>query len=73
MKAAEFNKSLASKSAAELDDELLSLAREHFNLRMQLATGQLTQVNRLREVKRNIARVKTAISARRRAETAEQS
>lgn len=72
MKAAEFNTSLATKNAAELDEELLSLAREHFNLRMQLATGQLTQVHRLREVKRNIARVKTAISARRRAETAGQ-
>ncbi|PWN55341.1 50S ribosomal protein L29 [Abyssibacter profundi] len=64
MKAAEYNKSLAAKSDAELQDELLSLAREHFNLRMQMATGQLTQVHQIREVKRNIARVKTAISAR---------
>tara|TARA_B100002019_G_C20697512_1_gene324062 strand:+ start:186 stop:401 length:216 start_codon:yes stop_codon:yes gene_type:complete len=64
MKAAEFNKSLAAKSESELKDELLSLAREHFNLRMQLATGQLTQIHRIREVKRNIARVKTAINAR---------
>ncbi|MCK5858799.1 50S ribosomal protein L29 [Abyssibacter sp.] len=64
MKASEFNKSLAAKSEAELKDELLSLAREHFNLRMQLATGQLTQMHRIRDVKRNIARVKTAISTR---------
>ena len=64
MKASEFNKSLAAKSEAELKDELLSLAREHFNLRMQLATGQLTQMHRIRDVKRNIARVKTAISPR---------
>ncbi len=64
MKASEFNKSLAAKSEAELKDELLSLAREHFNLRMPLATGQLTQTHRIRDVKRNIARVKTAISTR---------
>ena len=64
MKASEFNKSLAAKSEAELKDELLSLAREPFNLRMQLATGQLTQMHRIRDVKRNIARVKTAISTR---------
>ena len=64
MKASEFNKSLAAKSEAELKDELLSLAREHFNLRMQLATCQLTQMHRIRDVKRNIARVKTAISTR---------
>ena len=64
MKASEFNKSLAAKSEAELKDELLSLAREHFNLHMQLATGQLTQMHRIRDVKRNIARVKTAISTR---------
>ena len=55
---------MAAKSEAELKDELLSLAREHFNLRMQLATGQLTQMHRIRDVKRNIARVKTAISTR---------
>lgn len=67
MKAAEFNTGLAKKSDEELGAELVELAREHFNLRMQMATGQLTQVRRIRDVKRNIARVKTAISARRKA------
>ena len=61
----EYNTSLTSKSDDELRTELLDLTREHFNLRMQLATGQLTQFGNLRRVKKNIARVKTQMSTRR--------
>jgi large subunit ribosomal protein L29 len=54
-------KSLREKSADELNAELLRLRKEHFNLRMQKASGQLGQVHLLRETKRDIARVKTLI------------
>ena len=61
----DYNESLTKKSDDELRTELLDLTREHFNLRMQLATGQLTQFGNLRRVKKNIARVKTQMSTRR--------
>ena len=64
MKAAEFEK-LREKSAAELNDELLRLRKEHFNLRMQKASGQLGQVHLLGETRRDIARVKTLIQEKR--------
>lgn len=60
MKASE----LREKSVAELDAELLGLLREQFNLRMQNATGQLTQTHQLKQVRRNIARVKTIITSK---------
>lgn len=60
MKASE----LKEKSVEELNAELLNLLREQFNLRMQHATGQLTQSSELRKVRRNIARVKTIINAK---------
>ena len=43
----------------QLQDELLKLKKEQFNLRFQRATGQLENVSRVREVRRDIARVKT--------------
>jgi len=43
----------------QLSDELLKLKKEQFNLRFQEATGQLEKTARVREVRRNIARVKT--------------
>ena len=43
----------------QLEDELLKLKREQFNLRFQKATSQLTNTARVREVRRTIARVKT--------------
>ena len=43
----------------QLQDELLSLKKEQFNLRFQRATGQLENTGRVREVRRDIARVKT--------------
>lgn len=49
---------LKQKSVAELNQELESLLREGFNLRMQKGTGRLTQTHQLRSNRRNIARVK---------------
>ena len=58
MKASE----LRDKSRQELEDELVELRREQFNLRMQGATGQLTKNSEFGRVKRDIARVKTVIN-----------
>jgi large subunit ribosomal protein L29 len=58
MKATELNE----KTVEELNSELLGLLREQFNLRMQHASGQLAQTHMLKEVRRNIARVKTVIT-----------
>jgi large subunit ribosomal protein L29 len=57
MKAAD----LRNKSVKDLQDELLALRKEQFNLRMQNSMGQLTQSSQLGKVRRNIARVKTII------------
>lgn len=59
MKTKEYIKGLAGKDAAGLTEELASLRKEQFNLRMQSATGQLTQTSRIGEVRKKIARVKT--------------
>jgi large subunit ribosomal protein L29 len=53
---------LRSKSRLELDEELVALRREQFNLRMQQATGELTRHSEQGRVRKNIARVKTVIS-----------
>ena len=53
---------LREKSVEELNEELLGLLREQFNLRMQKATNQLQEVNTLKTVRRNIARVKTVLN-----------
>jgi len=58
MKASE----LKDKSVEDLNKDLLELAREQFNLRMQKGTGQLTKPHLLKEVRRNIARVKTVLN-----------
>ena len=55
-------KELREKSVEELNTELLSLLREQFNLRMQMAGGQLQQSHLLKQVRRNIARVKTLLA-----------
>ena len=54
----------------QLDDELLKLKKEQFNLRFQRATGQLENTGRVREVRRDIARVKTIAAQKRAAEKA---
>ena len=58
-------KELREKSVQELGEELLKLRKEHFNLRMQKASGQLGQVHLLKETKRDIARVKTLMQEKR--------
>jgi len=52
---------LRSKSQDELNEELLKLRREQFNLRMQQATGQLARPHEYVRVRKDIARVKTVI------------
>ena len=46
-------------SADQIDDEVLKLKKEQFNLRFQRATGQLENTSRVRQVRRDIARLKT--------------
>ena len=53
---------MKTKSVVELRDELKSLLQEQFNLRMQKGMGQMTNVNELRRVRRDIARVKTIMT-----------
>ncbi|MEZ8144642.1 50S ribosomal protein L29 [Enterovibrio norvegicus FF-33] len=53
---------LREKSVEQLNEELLGLLREQFNLRMQSATGQLQQTHTLKTVRRDIARVKTVLN-----------
>jgi len=53
---------LKGKSVEELNEELLNLLREQFNLRMQHTTGQLEKTDQLRKVRRDIARVKTILT-----------
>jgi len=60
MKAAE----LRSKSADELQQELNSLLKAQFNLRMQKATQQLTNTSQLGKVRRDIARVRTLMTGK---------
>ncbi len=53
---------LRDKSVDELNQELHSLLREQFNLRMQRGTGQLSRPDQIQKVRRNIARVKTVLN-----------
>ncbi len=52
---------LRKKNAAELTEELLSLRKEQFNLRMQQAMGQLARSDQYRRVRKDIARTKTVM------------
>jgi large subunit ribosomal protein L29 len=58
---------LRAMSPDQLDDELIKLKKEQFNLRFQKATGQLASTARVREVRRDIARIKTVTLAKKRA------
>ena len=60
---------LRSMTVDQLDDEALRLKKERFNLRFQRTTGQLENTARVREVRRDIARIKTVAAQKRRAET----
>ena len=58
----DFMKDLRTKSAAELNDELVAAKKELFNLRFQNATNQLENTGRITEVRKNIARIQTVIT-----------
>lgn len=58
---------MRKKSDSELNDELVELRREQFNLRMQKATGQLGNPARFKEIRREVARIKTVLSEKLRA------
>ena len=62
MKTNEFVIDLNTKSAAELNDELVAAKKELFNLRFQNATNQLDNTSRIKEVRKNIARIQTVIA-----------
>jgi large subunit ribosomal protein L29 len=55
-----------AKTADELSDQLVKLKKEQFNLRFQRANGQLEKTNRVREVRRTIARIETVLTEQRR-------
>ena len=63
-------KDLVGKTADELNDQLLSLKKEQFNLRFQKATGQLENTSQMRKARRDIARIRTAQAAARAAKKA---
>ena len=62
MKINTFVKDLKAKSVAELNEELVAAKKELFNLRFQNATNQLDNTSRIKEVRKNIARIQTVIT-----------
>ena len=62
MKINKYVEDLKSKSAAELNEELVAAKKELFNLRFQNATNQLDNTSRIKEVRKNIARIQTVIT-----------
>ena len=62
MKIKNYVEDLRSKSAAELQEELVAAKKELFNLRFQNATNQLDNTSRIKEVRKNIARIQTLIA-----------
>jgi len=61
VKIKEYVEDLRAKSAAELEEELVAAKKELFNLRFQNATNQLDNTSRIKEVRKNIARIQTMI------------
>ena len=68
MKINAFVEDLKTKSAAELNEELVAAKKELFNFRFQNATNQLDNTSRIKEVRRNIARIQTVITEKAKAE-----
>ena len=62
MKINKYVEDLKAKSAAELNEELVAVKKELFNLRFQNATNQLDNTSRIKEVRKNIARIQTVIA-----------
>ncbi len=64
MKTSKYVEDLRSKSVAELNEELVAAKKELFNLRFQNATNQLDNTSRIKDVRKNIARIQTVISSK---------
>ena len=62
MKIKTFVEDLKAKSVAELNEQLVAAKKELFNLRFQNATNQLDNTSRIKEVRKNIARIQTVIT-----------
>ena len=67
MKTKEYIDELRNKSVEELSTDLVAAKKELFNLKFQNATNQLENTSRIKEVKKNIARIETVIAAKARA------
>ena len=68
MKTTKYVEDLRAKSTAELNEELVAAKKELFNLRFQNATNQLDNTSRIKEVRKNIARIQTVITEMAKAE-----
>ena len=68
MKTNKYVQDLKAKSAAELANDLVAAKKELFNLRFQNATNQLDNTARIKEVRKNIARIQTVIAEKAKAE-----
>ena len=68
MKSAKYLEDIKTKSVVELEEELTAAKKELFNLRFQNATNQLDNTSRIKEVRKNIARIQTVISEKANAE-----
>ena len=66
MKTNKYVEDLKTKSAAELAQDLVAAKKELFNLRFQNATNQLDNTARIKEVRKNIARIQTVITQKQR-------
>ena len=62
MKTKEYIKDLRTKSVEELNTELVNAKKELFNLRFQNATNQLENTSRIKDVRKNIAKIQTVIT-----------
>ena len=63
MKSKQFMEEMKSKSVTELNEDLVAAKKELFNLKFQNATNQLDNTSRIKEVKKNIARIQTVLAS----------
>ena len=63
MKSKQFMEELRSKSVTELNEDLVAAKKELFNLKFQNATNQLDNTSRIKEVRKNIARIQTVLAS----------
>ncbi len=67
MKSSKYVDDLQKKTAGELSEELVAAKKELFNLRFQNATNQLDNTTRIKDVRKNIARIQTVMTAKKEA------